>query len=71
MRDATITIRGKTIQVEDGLVGKADLTVGVDAKTWIGFLRREKNLLWALLTRKLRLKGDPRLLMKFGKCFPS
>ena len=31
---------------------------------------KEKNLVWALLTRKLRLKGDPRLLVKFGKCFP-
>jgi alkyl sulfatase BDS1-like metallo-beta-lactamase superfamily hydrolase len=71
VRDATITIRGKTVKVEDGLVGKADLTVRADARTWIGFLRQEKNLVWALLTRKLRLKGDPRLLVKFGKCFPS
>jgi len=71
VKDATITIRGKTVKVEDGLVGKADLTVGADARTWIGFLRQEKNLVWALLTRKLRLKGDPRLLVKFGKCFPS
>jgi alkyl sulfatase BDS1-like metallo-beta-lactamase superfamily hydrolase len=71
VRDATITIRDKTIEVEDGLVGKADLIVGADAKTWIGFLRQEKNLVWALLRRKLRLTGDPRLLVKFGKCFPS
>ena len=70
IRDATITIRNKTIKVEDGLIGKSDLTVKADAKTWIGFLRQEKNLLWALLTMKLRLKGDPRLLVKFGKCFP-
>jgi len=70
-RDATITLRDKTIKVEDGLVGKADLLVDADAKTWIGFLRQEKNLIWALLTRKLRLKGDPRLLVKFGKCFPA
>ncbi len=70
VRDATITLRGKTIKVEDGIVGKADLVISADAKTWIGFLRQEKNLVWALLTRKLRLKGDPRLLVKFGKCFP-
>ena len=70
-REATITIRGKTLKVEDGLVGKADLTINADARTWIGFLRQEKNLVWALLTRKLRLKGDPRLLVKFGKCFPA
>ncbi len=71
VREATITIQNETLKVEDGLLGKADLTVGADAKTWIGFLRQEKNLVWALLTRKLRLKGDPRLLVKFGKCFPN
>ena len=70
-RVATITIRGKTLKVEDGLVGKADLTVNADARTWIGFLRKERNMVWALLTRKLRLKDDPRLLVKFGKCFPA
>ncbi|MFQ5584809.1 MAG: epoxyqueuosine reductase, partial [Calditrichia bacterium] len=37
VRDATIIIRDKTIKVEEGLVGKADLTVGADARTWIGF----------------------------------
>ena len=29
------------------------------------------NLLWALLRRKIRIKGSPRLLVAFGKCFPS
>jgi epoxyqueuosine reductase QueG len=71
LRDATITIHNRTIKVDDGLIGKADLTISADAKTWVGFLRQEKNLVWALLTRKLRLKGDPRLLVKFGKCFPN
>ncbi len=27
--------------------------------------------LWAVLRRKIRLKGDPRLLRAFGRCFPS
>jgi ferredoxin len=71
VRDATITIRDKTIKVEEGLIGKANLTVNADAKTWIGFLRQERILVWALLTLKLRLKGDPRLLIKFRKCFPN
>ena len=69
-RDATITIREKILKVENGLVGKADLTVDADARTWIGYLRQEKNFVWALLTRKLRLQGNPRLLVKFRKCFP-
>ena len=40
-------------------------------KTWLGFLANEKNLVWALLRRKIRLKGSPKLLIAFGKCFPS
>ena len=29
------------------------------------------SLLWALLRRKIKIKGSPRLLIAFGKCFPS
>jgi ferredoxin-NADP reductase len=70
-RQATITIKNRTLEIEDGFVGKADLRVTADAKTWLGFLAREKSLPLALLRRKIRLKDDPRLLLKFGKCFPS
>jgi ferredoxin len=68
---ATVTIRDKTIRVEAGHVGAADLSVKADSRTWLGFLRKERSLVWALLTRKIRLKGSPRLLVAFGKCFPS
>jgi ferredoxin-NADP reductase/Fe-S-cluster-containing hydrogenase component 2 len=68
---ATITIRNCTLDIKDGLVGKADIRVTADAKTWLGFLAAEKRLVLALLRRKIRLKGDPRLLLAFGKCFPS
>jgi hypothetical protein len=70
-RQATITIRNCALDIKDGLVGKADVHVTVDAKTWLGFLAAEQHLLLALLRRKTRLKGDPRLLLVFGKCFPS
>jgi Fe-S-cluster-containing hydrogenase component 2 len=70
-REVTITIRNRTIDVKDGLVGKANLRVTADAKTWLGFLAREKSLPLALIRRKIRIKGDPRLLLAFGKCFPS
>ncbi len=70
-REATIIIRDKKLTIVEEIIGKADLKIDADAKTWIGFLRKEKNLVWALLTRKFRLKGDPRLLVKFGKCFPA
>jgi ferredoxin len=68
---ATVTIRDETIRVEEGHVGVPDLSVTADSQTWIGFLRKERSLVWALLRRKIRLKGSPRLLLAFGKCFPS
>jgi len=70
-REATITIREGTLAVEPGHQGRADLHVTSDSETWLGFLQKERSLLWALLRRKIRIKGPPRLLIAFGKCFPS
>jgi hypothetical protein len=39
--------------------------------TWIKFLSKEVNLVKALLTRKIKIKGSPKLMMAFAKCFPS
>jgi len=69
--EATVTIRNQKLQVDEGHLGKADLQVTADSRTWLGFLAKERNLAWALLRRKIRLKGSPRLLLAFGKCFPS
>ena len=70
-REATVTIRNGTIQVQDGLAGKPDVHVTADGTTWLSFLAKETSLVSALLKRKLRLKGNPKLLLAFGKCFPS
>jgi NAD-dependent dihydropyrimidine dehydrogenase PreA subunit len=69
--EATVVIRDQTIRVEPGHVGSPDLRIRADSRTWLGFLAKERNLLWALLRRKIRLQGPPRLLVAFGKCFPS
>jgi ferredoxin len=68
---ATVAIRDKTIRVEQGHIGSPDLSVTADSEIWLGFLRKERSLFWALLRRKIRLKGSPRWLVAFGKCFPS
>ena len=68
---ATVVIRDKKLEVHDGHLGKADLKLTADAKTWLGFLAKEKSLVWSLLRRKIQMKGSPRLLVAFGKCFPS
>ena len=70
-KQATIMIRDGTLQVQDGHHGRADLHVTVDSETWLGFLAKERSLLWALLRRHIRVKGSPKLLVAFGKCFPS
>ncbi len=70
-RDATVVIRDRSIRVSDGHEGTADLRLTADSETWLGFLAKERSLLWAMLHRKIRIKGPPRLLVAFGKCFPS
>jgi NAD-dependent dihydropyrimidine dehydrogenase PreA subunit len=70
-RQATVVIRDKTVRVQDGHVGAADLHVTADARTWVGFLRHEKSVVWALLRRKIRLRGPLKLLVAFGRCFPQ
>jgi ferredoxin len=67
----TVVIQNKTIQVLEGHVGGADLQVTADNRTWLDFLAKEKNLLAALIQRKIRIKGSPSLMKAFARCFPS
>ena len=69
--EGTVTIRGKTLAVQDGLEGRPDLHVTADSQTWIKFLSKETNLVKALVTRKIKIKGSPKLMVAFAKCFPS
>jgi len=68
---ATIIIRNKTLQVLDGHQGVADFRLTADSQTWLGFLAKDRNLLWAILMRKIQIKGPLRLLQAFSRCFPS
>ena len=70
-RQSTIVIRNQTLEVKDGHVGNPQIKITADTSTWLGFLAKERNLVWALLRRKIRLRGSPRLLLAFSKCFPS
>ncbi len=69
--EATVTIRGGKLTIENGLLGQSNIKVTADAATWLGFLAQEKNLVWALLTRRVRLQGNPKWLLAFKRCFPS
>ncbi len=69
--EATVVIRDETCRVEPGHSGVADLSGRADAATWLGFLAKDRSLVWALLTRRIRLSGSPKLLVAFGRCFPG
>jgi ferredoxin len=67
----SVVIRNKTLDVHNGHVGTADIHITADSRTWLQFLAKEKNIVWALLLRKIRVKGPIRLLKAFGRCFSS
>lgn len=66
---ATVIIRNQQLEVLVGHSGHPDFQLHADGKTWLQFLAKEKHLVWALLQRKIRFKGSPRLLLAFGRCF--
>ncbi len=68
---ATVIIRKRRLQVLEGHEGKANLEITADGDMWVRFLAREVSIFRCLVTRAVRLKGSPRLLLAFGKCFPS
>jgi len=69
--ESTITIRDSSLTVQKGLVGDPNISIEADARTWLDFLAREKNLVAALVQRRIKIKGSPRLMQSFAKCFPS
>jgi epoxyqueuosine reductase QueG len=69
-RSATVEISDGKIVVQDGLVGDCNLRVTASSSAWLKMLRKESSVGWLLGTLQIRLWGDPRLLVAFGKCFP-
>jgi len=69
--EATVVLRDRTLQVRDGHHGDADFRLTADSATWLGFLAKEHGLAWSLLRRRIRMRGSPRLLLAFARCFPG
>ena len=67
--EVTVHLDDGRLVVERGFVGEPNLRVRADSATWLGFLRNDRSLVWSLLTRRIRLRGNPKHLMAFGKCF--
>lgn len=70
-RQVTVEVRRGRFAVHDGLVGSADVRVTADAAWWIACLRRERSMTWAVLTRRVRVRGRLSLLREFARCFPA
>lgn len=69
---ATVTIRDKQIAVDPaGHVGTADVAVTADSRAWLRVLAKDASMVWSIIRRRVRVKGPLRLLVAFGKCFPS
>ncbi len=68
---ATVEIRDRTLAVRDGHVGEADLRIEADSEAWLGALAGRRRLAWAMIRRKIRVRGPLRLLVAFGRCFPN
>lgn len=65
---ATVIIDGGKVDILEGIFGKTDLIVYADSESWIRFLNKEISLFRAILSRKLRIRGNPLLLKKFQDC---
>ena len=70
-REVTVVIRDRTLTVADGHVGRPDLRIVADSRTWLAMLAGDVHPVRALLRRRIRLHGSPRLLRAFARCFPS
>jgi NAD-dependent dihydropyrimidine dehydrogenase PreA subunit len=70
-REVTVVIRDRQIQVTDGHAGQAALRIVADSRTWLAMLAGDTSPVRAILRRRIRLHGSPRLLRAFARCFPS
>jgi NAD-dependent dihydropyrimidine dehydrogenase PreA subunit len=70
-REITVVIRDRAIEVAEGHAGDADLAVTADSRTWLAMLAGDTSPVRAILHRRIRLHGPPRLLRAFSRCFPS
>lgn len=68
--ECTVAIGDGKIDIHDGHIGDADLRVTADSNAWLRFLRKETSIAWLLATLRVRLRGKPKWLLAFGKCFP-
>jgi NAD-dependent dihydropyrimidine dehydrogenase PreA subunit len=66
----TVRIDEGRLEVSDGFVGEADVRVETDAQLWLDIVNKRRSPVVAVLTRKMTVRGDRKLLARFAACFP-
>lgn len=69
--EKTIVIEAGKIALADGHHGVPNVRIVADSATWLKISNRQIAVPLALATRRLRVRGDIRLLPKFAACFPG
>lgn len=64
----TVVIADEKIDVTKGHHGSPNLKIKADSESWIKFLNEELSLPAALLSGKLKVKGNPLNMKKFKEC---
>jgi len=69
---ATIIIANETIDVKEGNVGTADLTIITDSEIWIKMVNKDASpteSAQAITSGKVKIQGNLKLLKQFQECF--
>ena len=64
----TVVIKEQQIDVTPGHNGKSNLLVRADSETWLKMLGEEVSPLRAMISGKLKVKGNPLNMKKFKSC---
>ncbi|WP_319761107.1 SCP2 sterol-binding domain-containing protein [Maridesulfovibrio sp.] len=67
--EVTVTIKDKTIIVQQGHIGVPDVRMHADAKAWLRVLHKDTSILKEIVFRRIRIKGPLKLFKAFGNCF--
>ena len=66
---ATVVIDEGTLEVTRELEGDPDVSVRVDGQLWLDLLKKRRSMVWAVITRQLKVKGSLSLLKRFSAVF--
>jgi ferredoxin len=67
----TLVISGGKLQIQEGIVGNADLKVHSDSQTWIQIVNGEIQPAEGVMSGKLKIDGSHELLQRFRQFFST